>query len=155
MNISNNFINKMLIFLALIMFSLLLFPSNKVYASASNDSFEDFTDLADLDIVMDEDGNVSIVQMEELKKESTKSQSRAWNKFFEKYKGLLVGISGVCTLTFVLLFLISFARIGKSSNNSQERSKAASALLWLLIAAIGFGSLTFIMSLGFGLFNFN
>lgn len=148
----NKFMGKVHLLFIMSILALLFLPNTSVYANA--DKFEDFSDLANLDISMDEDYIVSIDQVEELKHESTSYQEKAWNKFFEKYKGLLVGVSGVCTLTFVLMFLISFAKIGKSTNNSQERSKAASSLLWLIIAAVGFGSLTFIMSLGFGLFNF-
>ena len=152
MKILNKFMGKVCLLFVLSIFVILFLPSNAVYANT--DKFEDFSDLANLDISMNEDYIVSIDQVEALKHESTLYQEKAWNKFFNKYKGLLVGVSGVCTLTFVLMFLISFAKIGKSSNNSQERSKAASSLLWLIIAAVGFGSLTFIMGLGFGLFNF-
>ena len=70
------------------------------------------------------------------------SQDDAWNKIFTKYKGVIMGVSGIATLTMVVLFIINFIKLGQAAGNPQARSQALSGLLWTGIAAAGAGGVT-------------
>lgn len=69
-------------------------------------------------------------------------QTTAWNKIFDKYKGVIVGITGVGTLTMVALFILNFMRLGQAAGNPQKRTEALTGLLWTGIAAAGLGGVT-------------
>ena len=73
--------------------------------------------------------------------------TKTWNTVFKKYRVVIVGISGVLTLTFIILFLINFFKIGAASDNPPERRKVLHGLLWTGIAAAGSGSVTLICAL--------
>ena len=69
-------------------------------------------------------------------------QDAAWTKIFTKYKGVIMGISGIATLTMVVLFIINFIKLGQAAGNPSTRSQALSGLLWTGIAAAGAGGVT-------------
>lgn len=108
-------------------------------------------DLGSMHIEMDDDDNVSIKEVVAIQSD-TDSVSTAWNFTFEKYRGVLAGICGICTLTFVLIFLVTFVKISSASSNPHQRAELSKALIWIGLGAAGFGSVTVILSLGFGLF---
>jgi hypothetical protein len=70
------------------------------------------------------------------------SQDTAWTKVFTEYKGVIMGVSGIATLTMVILFIINFIKLGKSADNPNTRSQALGGLLWTGIAAAGAGGVT-------------
>lgn len=70
------------------------------------------------------------------------NQASAWTKIFTKYKGVIMGISGIATLTMVVLFILNFMKLGQSAGNPQARSQALTGLLWTGIAAAGAGGVT-------------
>lgn len=70
------------------------------------------------------------------------SQDNAWTKIFTEYKGVIMGVSGIATLTMVILFIINFIKLGKSADNPSERSRCLTGLLWTGIAAAGAGGVT-------------
>lgn len=69
-------------------------------------------------------------------------KSGVWNKIFSEYKGVIVGITGIGTLTMVCLFIFNFMKLGQSAGNPQQRSMALTGLLWTGLAAAGLGGVT-------------
>ena len=80
-----------------------------------------------------------------------KQQSDVWNTIFVQYKGIIMGITGLGTLTMVALFIINFIKLGQAANNPNEKSRALSGLLWTGIAAAGLGGVTIFVGLAQGL----
>ena len=70
------------------------------------------------------------------------NQDAAWKKIFDKYKGIIIGLSGIATLTMVVLFILNFMKLGQSAGNPQAKSQALTGLLWTCIAAAGAGGVT-------------
>ncbi len=71
-----------------------------------------------------------------------KGKDGVWNRIFTEYKGIIVGITGIGTLTMVCLFIFNFMKLGQSAGNPQARSQALTGLLWTGIAAAGLGGVT-------------
>lgn len=69
-------------------------------------------------------------------------QTGVWNKIFTEYKGVIVGVTGIGTLTMVCLFIFNFMKLGQSAGNPQLRSAALTGLLWTGLAAAGLGGVT-------------
>ena len=88
---------------------------------------------------------------ENLKKE-TGATEQAWNFVFAEYRGVIAGVCGICTLTFIVIFLFTFVKIASSTSNPQQRAELSKSLIWIGLGAAGFGAVTIILSLGFGLF---
>lgn len=86
-----------------------------------------------------EDGKVS---------DSTSAKSTV----ISKYKGLATFFGGLATITMVLIFIKHFIELGFKSNNPMERRQITSGLIWSGLAAACLGSITFVMSVMFGLF---
>lgn len=101
----------------------------------------DIKDVDEMSVKMDSDGKMTTSFDDQ--SDSTKT----WNTVFKKYRVVIVGISGVLTLTFIILFLINFFKIGAASDNPTERRKVLHGLLWTGIAAAGSGSVTLICAL--------
>lgn len=80
-----------------------------------------------------------------------KKQSDVWNTIFVEYKGIIMGITGLGTLTMVALFIINFIKLGQAASNPNEKSRALSGLLWTGIAAAGLGGVTIFVGLAQGL----
>ena len=140
--------------LFLFMVSFFLVCPN-VYAETPTPTspYENLEDLGSLHIEMDANDNVSIKEIKEIQgKESKTRMEEAWNFTFFKYKGVIAGITGICTLTFILIFLITFVKISSSTSNPHQRAELTKALIWIGIGAAGFGAVTLFLSLGFGLF---
>jgi len=68
----------------------------------------------------------------------------AWNLIYSKYKGVIVGIAGLGTITCVLAFVIFFMKMGATSGNPAERSKCLTMLLFTGAGAAGLGAVTLI-----------
>ncbi|WPS85493.1 hypothetical protein SMD22_00085 (plasmid) [Brevibacillus halotolerans] len=71
----------------------------------------------------------------------------SWNQIIEKYRGFIVGISGVAAITMVVIFIIQFLKLGASAGNPQARSQALIGVLWSGIAAAGLGAVSLIVGL--------
>ena len=113
---------------------------SKNYAT-SNTTTTESGGLGDIDVSMGDDGTVSVTGFEDGGSEST------WNKIFQKYKVVIAGISGVCTLTFIVIFMVNISKLGMSADNPTARSKAIGGLLVTGIAVALFGSVTVICGL--------
>ncbi len=82
---------------------------------------------------------------------SKENKRDAWNKVYREYKGVIIGVLGMGTLTMVALFTVNFIRLGKSASNPQERKQAVNALLWTGIAAAGLGGATMFVGFSYNL----
>lgn len=122
-----------------------------VYATDEN-PYKDLEDLGSIHIEMDSNQNVSIKEIKEIQTGGKEQIQNAWNFTFEKYRGIIAGITGICTITFVLIFLITFVKISGASSNPHQRAELSKALIWIGIGAAGFGAATLFLSIGFGLF---
>lgn len=60
---------------------------------------------------------------------STQGQQKFWTSILTKYKSVITGIAAVCSLTFLLLFILNFTKLGQSSGNPQMRSQAIMGLI--------------------------
>ena len=86
--------------------------------------------------------NQGIVAQSNSAWEKNTDQANAWNTIFTKYKGVIMGVSGVATLTMVVLFIMNFMKLGSTANNPQERTRVLTGLLWTGLAAAGAGGVT-------------
>ena len=59
---------------------------------------------------------------------------------------------GVATLTFVVLFIINFVKLGAAADNPNQRSEALKGLLHTGIALALLGGVTIIVGMTTGLF---
>lgn len=75
-----------------------------------------------------------------------------WNTLFEKYRGIIIGISGFATLTMLAAFIFFFAKLGTTAGNEKERRGAITAILFTGIATALLGSVTIIMGFFYNIF---
>lgn len=83
---------------------------------------------------------------------SSKNKGDAWNLFLNRYKLLIVGVTGIATLTMVLLAVFLFTKLSSEAANPQARSQTIKWIGCLLIAAGLLGSVTLIFSYSYGIF---
>ncbi len=102
---------------------------------------ESVDDINDMNVTMSKDGTMTTSF------DGKSDSSSTWNTIFKKYRIAIVGIAGVLTLTFIVLFLINFFKVGAASDNPVERRKALIGVLWTGLAAAGSGSVTLICAL--------
>ena len=72
-----------------------------------------------------------------------------FNTVLSEYRGIVMFISGIGTISMILFFILNFINLGKSQGNPQERQKAISGLIISGIASAGLGSVTMIVALFF------
>lgn len=84
--------------------------------------------------------------------DSTKSKGSTWNFLLNRYKILIVGISGLATLTLVLIAIFLFTKLSADAANPQARSQTIKWIGCLMIAAGLLGSVTLIFSYSYGVF---
>lgn len=72
-----------------------------------------------------------------------------FNTVLGEYRGIVMFISGIGTISMILFFILNFINLGKSQGNPQERQKAISGLIISGIASAGLGSVTMIVALFF------
>lgn len=70
--------------------------------------------------------------------------SNQWNNLFNRYRTVVVGVSGVGAITMVVFFIINFMKLGSSAGNPQARSQALTGVLWTGLAAAGLGAVAII-----------
>ena len=92
----------------------------------------------DIGVQMGTDGKLEIDGI-------TSDDTSAWNQLFSRFKGVIVGITGVGTLVMIVLFIVQFMKLGASAGNPQARSQALTGVLWTGIAAALLGSVTIIV----------
>ena len=132
----NKTFSKILLFFITIMMVLQVAMPISVHAADAKDA--GVKDEFDYGITYNEGGTLtrgSAYQDE-------KGQAGVWNDIFTQYKGVIVGITGIGTLTMVCLFIFNFMKLGQSAGNPQARSAALTGLLWTGLAAAGLGGVT-------------
>ena len=71
--------------------------------------------------------------------------SDAWTSLFKKYRGFIVGISGIGAISMIAFFVMQFMKLGASAGNPQARSQALAGVLWTGLAAAGLGAVTIVV----------
>lgn len=79
------------------------------------------------------------------------STNNTFNLIFEKYRGVIAGVSGIVAISMMLLFIIQAFRLGSSAHNASERQKATQGLIWLGIATAISGSVSLFTGLFYGM----
>ncbi len=143
---SLSFISK----IGILLFALLLMFMPSVFAS---DDFNLGSDVSQVHVEMDKDGFVSLNEVEAIRAKGTDATADSFNYAYRRYQGVIVGIGGILTLTFVLIFLLTFIKISSSAANPQQRAELSKSLIWVGLGAGGFGATTLLLSFGFGLFH--
>ena len=97
--------------------------------------------VSDIEVSMGEDGTLTIDGISDEDGKST------WNRIFSEYKEIIVGVSGIATLTFIALFIYNFFKLGASGDNPNARKTAILALIFTFIGCAGCGSVTLFVAL--------
>lgn len=83
---------------------------------------------------------------------SNKTSATAWTDFIAKYRNFIIGISGLGAVAMVMFFIFNFMKLGATSGNPSERTKALTGLIWSGVAAAGLGSVTIIVGFFYSAF---
>lgn len=67
-----------------------------------------------------------------------------WNIAFNKYKGLIIGVSGLGALSCVFAFVLTFIKMGSTAGSPNERTKFMGTLLFTGFGAVGLGAVVLI-----------
>lgn len=129
-------------FLFILFFITFSMPINALASDFSN------TDLANIQVELDKDGNPVLDQY----KDKHKNQQESYNHFYTRYKNLIVGFSGLGFLTFIVILMYLIYNIAKTSENPTERTRYINGLKWTMIAIGGYSSITVFIGLAFKLF---
>ena len=138
----NNFLKRAfaIMFLTLMMFTVV----SPVNTFADKTSSSTSNQPGDVNVTISDDGKLSLSGGGF---DSTKSSGSAWTEIISKYKGFIVGISGIGTVTMILFFIILFCKLSGTVGNPTERAKVIQGLVWSGVATAGLGSVTLIVSL--------
>lgn len=74
-------------------------------------------------------------------------EGSAWSQILSKYRGFIVGISGIAAITMVGVFIFHFIKLAGSATNPSARSSALVGLMWSGVAAAGLGSVSLVVGL--------
>jgi len=74
-------------------------------------------------------------------------QDGMFTQIMNKYKGFIVGVAGIGTITMIAVFIMNFMKLGTTSTNPQERQKVVHGLVFSGLAAAGLGSVTTFVAL--------
>ena len=125
------------IFMALLIGLFIGFTPIQVHA-------DEGTSVSDVEVKISDDGTLSVSGGG---MSSTAKSGKAWTDLITKYKGFIVGISGIGTVSMILFFIMNAIKLGASSGNSKGRTDAiiglvvtgiASALLGAVSVIVGF-----------------
>lgn len=130
---------KVLVVSILAVFFLSVFSPMAAYADEREDR-----GIADSEVTVNSDG--SVTYKGDL---ATGSGGTAWTKLISKYRYFIAGVSGVGAVSMILFFIINFLKLGASSSNPSERSRAIMGLVVTGLAAAGLGAVTFIVGIFF------
>lgn len=84
--------------------------------------------------------------------DTTSDKAGAWTNFIEKYRFFIAGISGVAAISMILFFVLNFMKLGATSGNPGERSKAIGGLVWTGLAAAGLGGVSILVGFFYNAF---
>lgn len=74
----------------------------------------------------------------------------AWNQFILKYRGFIVGVSGMGAVSMIAFFIFNFLKLGAVATNPSERAKVLQGLIWSGLAAAGLGAVSIIVGFFYG-----
>ena len=117
--------------------------TNNVYAAK-----DDHVDLSSAK--MDSDGKLKITGSSG---DSTKDTVSVFNTIMDKGRIIVSGLTGICSIILVGLFVMKAFNLSKSSDNPQERSKCINSLIFYFIGAALFGAASLFSGLFYNLFN--
>lgn len=80
---------------------------------------------------------------------ANKDRGQSWTDLIARYRFFIAGISGIGAVSMILFFIINFMKLGATSANPQERSRAIMGLVFSGLAAAGLGAVTFIVGIFF------
>lgn len=100
------------------------------------------TSISDVKVEVSDDGSLSVSGGG---MSSTAKSGKAWTDLITKYKGFIVGISGIATVSMILFFVMNAMKLGASSGNSQGRTQAIVGLVFSGIAAALLGAVSVIV----------
>lgn len=145
-------------FTLLMILSLILLPyanlftvnkattENGASTEATTEATGDSGGIDSIGVTMGEDGSISISGVSDSDSTST------WNRIFNEYKVVIIGISGIATLTFLVFFIINILKLGASGDNPNARKSATIALIVTFIACALCGSVTLFVGLAWNAF---
>ena len=67
--------------------------------------------------------------------------------FLGKYKVLCVAISGICTITSLIMFVISITKLSTSAGNDMRRGEAIKGILYSGLCLALFGGITTVVGI--------
>ena len=76
-----------------------------------------------------------------------------WNLIYGEYRGLIVGIAGVCFITFAALFIMNFVKLGATAGNPQARKACVINILWTGVATAASAGVTLFVGLFINILN--
>lgn len=123
-----------------IIMTVLLFVG---FASANMRQVEATGAIGDMQVTVGDDGSLSIGGTSGITTSS--SSGAAWTEFIRKYRNFIVGFSGLGSVAMVMFFIFNLLKLGATSGNPSERTKALTGLVWSGVAAAGLGSVTVIV----------
>ena len=97
-------------------------------------------------------GGMSLKLPDALNKENYGGQKGFWEKILGEYRELITIISSIATLTFVLIFIISFVKLGNTAGNPQGHTAAMTGIIISGIATAGCGGVALITGVFYNLF---
>lgn len=143
-------LRSVMFFLLVICFGML---TNPLSVKASEEIGVN-TNYAEYNIVIDRNKD-DIVYVQDLMggEGAQELQKNSWRTVYSTTHKILIGISGMITLTFVLLLLTHALQLGLTSMNPQERAKTLKDLLWTSAGLGLFAASTVIMLVAFRTFH--
>ena len=77
----------------------------------------------------------------------TRTLMKPLNDFIVRYKGFIMGVLGIATLTMFIVFGIHFSRLAATAHLPMERKKVISGIIWSAVACGVLGSITVFFAL--------
>lgn len=73
-------------------------------------------------------------------------------RILAEYRNIIIGVSGIAALTFIVLFIMNFLKLGQTTGNPQERQSAIMALILTGVGAAGSGGVLLFVTFFYNLF---
>lgn len=91
-------------------------------------------DVGNIDVTVGDDGHLTVGGVGD--------GEAPWKTVIEKFRGVIAGITGVCTMIMIVLFILAFMKLGSSAGNPTQRTQALVGILWTGVATALLGSVT-------------
>ena len=142
-----------LIYLLLSVLFLSFFQPIPVFAGAKDDYEESASGGGGkeylpfhMSIGSEDDPGIHMEYNDDSKAEPT-TQGAAWTEVFVKYRVFILGVTGMATLTLLIIWIYLFVRLAGTSGNPMARRQVSSSLLLCGVATALMGSVTFFVHL--------